>query len=63
MKEKRRGGAPRKAPDGLNRSLYVRVTDRHLQKLERLRARRSEQHRLTLSVADVVRQLIDEAMR
>lgn len=59
---KRTGGAPQKAKGGLDRALYVRANDELLKKLERLQHARSKIARITLSQADVVRALVNEAI-
>lgn len=60
---RRKGGAPRKAPDGLNRVLFVRANQDLLDKLEELRQRRSGQTPgVVLSTADVARAILWEAI-
>lgn len=60
---RRKGGAPRKAPDGLNRVLFVRANQDLLDKLEVLRQRRSERAQgIVLSTADVARAILWEAI-
>lgn len=60
---RRIGGAPRKAPSGLNCVLFVRTNQELLDKLEELRRRRSETTRGTvLSTADVARAILWEAI-
>lgn len=59
----RKGGAPRKAPDGLNRVLFVRTNQELLDKLEELRQRRSDEiPGVALSTADVARAILWEAI-
>lgn len=59
----RKGGAPRKAPDGLNRVLYVRTNQELLDKLEELRQQRSDEiSGVVLSTADVARAILWEAV-
>jgi hypothetical protein len=58
---KRKGGAPQKVKGGLDRALFVRANDELLQKLERLQKLRSDAAKVTLSQADVVRALVQEA--
>lgn len=59
----RKGGAPRKAPDGLTRVLYVRTNQELLDRLEDLRQRRSEEiPGVVLSTADVARAILWEAV-
>lgn len=59
----RKGGAPRKAPDGLNRVLFVRTNQELLDKLEELRQRRSDTiPGVVLSTADVTRAILWEAI-
>jgi len=59
----RKGGAPRKAPDGLNRVLYVRTNQELLDKLEELRRRRSDESAgIVLSTADVARAILWDAI-
>lgn len=60
--KKRRGGAPQKVPGGLDRALFVRANEDLLAKLEELRESRSRAAGVTLSKADVARQLIAEAI-
>jgi hypothetical protein len=59
---KRTGGAPQKAPGGLDRVLFVRADEDLLKKLEKLQERRSKAAGVTLSQADVVRALVKEAV-
>ena len=59
--ERKKGGAPRKAPAGLGKVLFVRTDARLQQALERLRESRTRPTEATLSLADVVRSLIAEA--
>ncbi len=60
---RRKGGAPRKVPDGLNRVLFVRTNQELLDKLEVLRRRRSERTQgVVLSTADVARAMLWEAI-
>jgi len=55
----RQGNVARKAPDGLDKVLFVRANQELLDKLESLRQRRNAQHRgITLSKADVARALL-----
>jgi len=59
----RKGGAPRKAPNGLNRVLYVRTNQELVDKLEELRRRRSDEiPGVVLSTADVARAILWEAV-
>ncbi len=59
----RKGGAPRKAPDGLDRVLYVRTDQKLLDKLEELRRIQSEKTQGgVLSKADIVRALLWEGV-
>ena len=59
----RKGGAPRKAPDGLNHVLYVRTNQELLDKLEDLRQQRSDETPgVVLSTADVARAILWEAV-
>lgn len=60
--QKRTGGAPEKAKGGLDRALYVRANEELLRKLERLQQIRSKAAKITLSQADVVRALVNEAI-
>lgn len=63
MKRNRKGGAPRKAPNGLTKVLYVRADEQLCVKLERLRASQQKQHpHLTISLSDVVRAVLWEAL-
>ncbi len=59
---KRRGGAPQKAPGGLNRALFIRANDELIGKLERLAKLRGAKAGVVLSMADVARSLIVEAI-
>jgi len=61
-RSKRAGGAPQKVPGGLDRALYVRVSDTVSAELERLTAAKSKAAGVTLSKADVARGLIQTAM-
>jgi len=59
----RKGGAPRKAADGLNHVLYVRTNQELLDKLEDLRQQRSDETPgVVLSTADVARAILWEAV-
>ncbi len=59
----RKGGAPRKAPEGLDKVLFIRVNNELLDRLEELRRRRSDQQRgVVLSTADVARSILGEAI-
>lgn len=56
-------GAPRKAPGGLTRALYVRIDQPTLDRLDAYVARlREDVVHCTLSRADVVRRMINEAL-
>lgn len=60
----RRGGAPRSAPEGMNRVLYVRTNQELLDKLEELRRRRSDESPgVVLSTADVARTILWDAIQ
>lgn len=59
----RRGGAQKKAPDGLDKVLFVRTDQALLDALEKLRAQRSEATRgIVVSKADVARALLWEGI-
>lgn len=59
----RKGGPPRKAPDGLDKVLFVRANRELLEKLEQLRQQRSAKtHGIVLSTADVARAILWEAI-
>lgn len=58
----RKGGAPQKVPGGLTRVLYVRANKSLMVKLERVRGARSRTYRVNVSIADVVRALLEEAI-
>lgn len=59
----RKGGAPRKATEGLDKVLFVRANQELLDKLEELRRERSEEQRgIVLSKADVARAILWEAI-
>lgn len=60
---RKKGGAPQKAPGGLDRALYVRANKELLLQLDRLAERKSKELGVTLSKADVVRSLIVEATK
>lgn len=60
----RKGGAPRKAPDGLNRVLFVRTSQELLDKLEQYRRERNDtMPGVTLSTADIARAILWDAVR
>jgi hypothetical protein len=55
----RKGGAPRKAAEGLDKVLFVRANQELLDKLEELRRERSERSPgIVLSTADVARSIL-----
>ncbi len=56
-----RGGAPRKAPDGLDKVLFIRADEELVAKLEALRKKYSDQKDVTLSRSDVVRLVLKDA--
>lgn len=59
-----RRGAPKKAPDGLNKALYMRVEGQLIEALEKLRER--ESHRrpgVVVSRADVARSILWAAVQ
>lgn len=59
----RKGGAPRKVPEGLDKVLFIRTNSELLDKLEELRRQRSSQQRgVVLSTADVARSILWEAI-
>ena len=59
---KHRGGAPRKAPGGLDRVLFVRASEDLLAKLERAREARSKTAGVVISIADITRALLEDAL-
>ena len=63
-KTKTRGGAPRKAPGGLQKVLYVRVAPELLEALDGLVAKEAKRHPgRVVSRADVARELLYEATK
>lgn len=58
----RKGGAPQKEPDGLNKVLFVRASQALLDKLDELRRQRSEKTRITFSRSDLARAILWEAI-
>jgi len=59
----RKGGAPRKASEGLDKVLFVRANQELLDKLEELRRDRSEKAPgIVFSKADVARAILWEAI-
>jgi hypothetical protein len=62
MKRRKKGGAPRKAPGGLTKVLFLRVDRALHNRIEQERARKSELLGVTLSQADLVRMLLVEGL-
>jgi hypothetical protein len=59
----RRGGAPRKAPDGLTQVLYVRTTPALLRALDRLvEKERAATPMRSISRADLAREILHKAV-
>jgi hypothetical protein len=56
-------GAPRKAPGGLGRVLYVRVDDPLLEALDRRQQELTRETGVTWSRADVVRQILNNVLQ
>lgn len=59
---RRKGGAPRKVPGGLDRVLFVRADQALIDKLENLRLRQSEQSGVVVSMADVARSILRDGI-
>lgn len=60
----RKGGAPRKAPRGLDKVLYVRADQDLIDRLEALRERRNQQSKgVVLSTADLARSILWNAVQ
>jgi hypothetical protein len=59
----RRGGAPRKAPEGLTEVLYVRTTPALLRALDKLVEKEREASPMrSVSRADLAREILDDAV-
>ena len=62
MKIKRKVGAPRKAPGGLDKVLYVRATSDLLDRLDRIAEQERHAHPgRSVSRADIARELLHRA--
>jgi len=58
----RKGGARPKVAGGLDKVLFVRANQELLDRLEKLRVRRSAEAKVTLSTADVARAILLDAL-
>jgi len=61
-KKTRRGGAPRKSPDGFEQVLYIRTTREMLDGLDLIAARRRDETGLSVSRSDVARKILGDAI-
>ena len=55
-------GAPRKAPDGLDKVLFIRADDALIEKLEQLRDKFTKEKGVVVSRSDLVRKILNDAI-
>jgi hypothetical protein len=57
-----KGGAPQKAEGGLKRVLFIRTDEALVRQLEEYQARYREREKVVLSIAEVARKLMRDAI-